>query len=51
MGMAGGNESEETFQKNLSKDQKLDLLKQQSRELLRQIEDIQTRIKKLEKGD
>jgi predicted Fe-Mo cluster-binding NifX family protein len=49
--MTGSNESKETFQKNLSKDQELGLLKKQSEELLRQIEDIQARIKRIEAGN
>ena len=51
MNIAGPNKSEETSQKTLSKDQELGFLKKQSEELLRQIEDIQARIKKIEAGD
>src|SRR4030042_3198029 len=51
MDIAGSNESEDTSQNTFSKDQKLGLLKRQSEELLRQIEDIQARIKKIEEGD
>jgi predicted Fe-Mo cluster-binding NifX family protein len=51
MDIPGSNEQEEASQKNLSKDQELGLLRRQSEELLRQVEDIRARIKKLETGD
>lgn len=51
MNIPGSNEQEEASQKTLSKDQELGLLKRQSEELLRQVEDIQARIKKLKTGD
>jgi predicted Fe-Mo cluster-binding NifX family protein len=51
MNIAGSNQQEQASQKTISKDQELGILKRQSEELLRQIEDIHKRIKKLETGD
>jgi len=50
-GKAGGNRPEEFSQRNISKDQELDLLKKQSVELLKQMEEIEEKIKSLEKDD
>ena len=51
MGISSGSESGNTFQRILSKDQELSLLKNQSKDLMQQMEDIQTRIRRLEKSD
>jgi predicted Fe-Mo cluster-binding NifX family protein len=48
MNIPGSNEQGEASQKTLSKDQELGLLRRQSEELLRHVEDIQARIKKLQ---
>jgi predicted Fe-Mo cluster-binding NifX family protein len=50
-GKTGGNRPEEYSQRNISKDQELDLLKKQSAELLNQMEEIEEKIKSLEKDD
>jgi predicted Fe-Mo cluster-binding NifX family protein len=50
-GKTGGKVPEEYPQRNISKDQELDLLKKQSSELLHQMEEIQEKIKSLEKDN
>jgi predicted Fe-Mo cluster-binding NifX family protein len=46
--IAGGNDPGDTSGKKSSKDQELDLLKRESEELSRQMEEVRARIKKLE---
>jgi predicted Fe-Mo cluster-binding NifX family protein len=50
-GKAGGNRPEEYSQRSISKDQELDLLKEQSAELSNQMEEIEEKIRSLEKDD
>jgi predicted Fe-Mo cluster-binding NifX family protein len=50
-GKTGGKVPEEYSPRNISKDQELDLLRKQSAELLNQMEEIEEKIKSLEKDD
>ena len=50
MGISGGNESVGAAQRGLTEDQELNSLKRESEELMSRMEDIQERIRKLEKG-
>ena len=49
MGMSGWNDSKQTNSGDLSNEQELNALKNQATELKKQMEEIQTRIKKLGK--
>ncbi len=51
MGMSGWTGSNQTGPDNLSKEQELKVLKEQATDLKKSMEEIETRIKKLEKSD